>query len=127
MPENDSRNNPEQALRLQAGVYSTPPSYAKFSWEFFHDITFLALTDLQFPLIAPPGTIQSFAFEPEVPLTAASTLILPDEVIPPLTDLAPILNRLEEEYICGNRSVKVQLKHSGKPHVFHFQKVCRVS
>ncbi|KAK7434283.1 hypothetical protein VKT23_020284 [Stygiomarasmius scandens] len=115
--------DPLGQLKIQANTYITPSPHTAFSWNFFNNITFSAVTEVDFPLIARPGITKNFTFEPEVPLTAASMVILANETIPNIADITPILSRLEAEYIKGNRSVRIRFSPAGETGLFHFSKI----
>ncbi|KAJ3712562.1 hypothetical protein C8R42DRAFT_647375 [Lentinula raphanica] len=107
--------------RFEANAYIMPTAHTAFSWNFFHSLTFASVMDLDFPVIAQPGYVQHFSFEPEIPLSAASTVIRTSETVPHISDIQPILAQLEDEYLRGNRSVKLWVL--GRVELIHFSKI----
>lgn len=108
--------------------YSTPLDQSAFSRSFYACLTFGALDDslVSFPAITSPGAVEQWCFDLEVPKTAEGTVVLPNEIIPHLEDLRPILSALQSAYAEGFRSVAMRLVLSDTQVVYrlyHFRKV----
>lgn len=108
--------------------YSTPLDQSAFSQSFYSCLTFDALSDplVSFPAIASPGAVEQWCFDREVPQTAEGTVVLPNEIIPHLDDLRPILLAFQSAYAEGFRSVAMRLHLSDTQTIYrtyHFRKV----
>jgi hypothetical protein len=111
-------------------TYTTPSTSAAYSAQFFHSLTFKQIVEHTYPSFLPPNTVTTWKFTDEIPMTARSTIILFDEVIPDLADLNPIMCSLEDEYNNGRRSVVLMFRDQdhdsdvATEYLCHFSKVC---
>lgn len=110
-------------------VYTSPRVDTPFSTSFFKTLDFNAAIALKYPAIAPQGALYTFAFDEGVPDSPSSSSISPDEIVPCLVDVRPIIEQLEHAYTQGSRAVVVQLRVDGrqKTVVYHFSKVCTLT
>ena len=104
-------------------AYSSPHPSLAYSPQFFSNLTFGSVLDLDYPTIVPSNSLLSFVFEGDIPFTAASTLILPGEVIPHIDDVLKISNAMSAAFAEGKRSVFVQFLLDSPPKKYHFSKV----
>lgn len=109
-------------------TYTTPSAAAAYSSQFFHGLTFNQIVGRTYPSFLPPNTVTTWMFTDEIPMTARSTVILFDDIIPDLADLNPIMHSLEDEYNNGRRSV-ILVFHDlysdvTTEYLCHFLKVC---
>ncbi|KAF8170017.1 hypothetical protein K438DRAFT_1614353, partial [Mycena galopus ATCC 62051] len=104
--------------------YSTPNPSTPYSATFFRQLTFEEAAKLCFPIICPPKTISAWTFTHELPADAHCT-IQPDELIPNIADLRPILQEMENAYTTGARAVAVSLVSNGQStdSLYHFSKI----
>ncbi|KAE9391480.1 hypothetical protein BT96DRAFT_831996, partial [Gymnopus androsaceus JB14] len=112
-------------LKLAAAEYSTPYPHAAFSEPFFAELSFLKASQVSLPLIAQKGSISHWVYDSEVPCTAAATIILPNEIVPNIYDLQPMISSMEDAFIQGKRSVLLKL-NVGEHYVerlYHFSKI----
>ncbi|KAF9539206.1 hypothetical protein CPC08DRAFT_824576 [Agrocybe pediades] len=102
--------------------YCHPQASAAYSVEQFASITFEQTINLQFPRILDPGSIASWIFSSESP---SSTLILPQESVPSIKDIQPIIGALEDEFRNGTHSVYLTSSENSvqKTSLFHFSKI----
>ncbi|THU90535.1 hypothetical protein K435DRAFT_675917, partial [Dendrothele bispora CBS 962.96] len=114
---------PDDELKLEAAAYSTPAAHIMFSTEFFRGLKFSQVTDVDMPPIARPGVIDSYFFVPTVPISAMATVLRSQDIVFHIDDIQPILSKLEDEYICGNRAVRVRLCGEVSFETFHFSKI----
>lgn len=112
-------------LKLEATAYSTPLLHAAYSECFFLGLTFSQTLNLDLPTIADEGSVSGWTFDSSIPSTAAATIILPNDVIPHVRDIQPIIRAMDEAYINGKRSVCLTMKVSGRTTsaLYHFSKV----
>jgi hypothetical protein len=105
--------------------YASPPPHLAFSLSFFNVLTIAQAAERSYPIIAPIGSVISAKFLPEIPVSAAATVIIPDEVIPNYNDLKTLTSSLEKAYKEGSRSAEVKFQYNGieKCNVYHFLKV----
>lgn len=105
--------------------YASPPPHLAFSLSFFNVLTIAQATERSYPIIAPIGSVSSAKFLPEIPLSAAATVIIPGEVIPNYNDLKILTSSIEKAYKEGSRSAEVKFQYNGieKCIVYHFSKV----
>ena len=105
--------------------YSTPSPHLLFSTDFFYQLVFGKAAELQYPTIAPPGSVTRQNFSPEEPHGAVSTLMSSHDVIPNVLDLLPTTSGMEDAYAVGMRSVSVEFCVGMVTYSFlyHFAKV----
>jgi hypothetical protein len=105
--------------------YASPPPHLAFSLSFFNVLTIAQAAERSYPIIAPIGSVSSAKILPEIPLSAAATVIIPGEVIPNYNDLRTLTSSLEKAYTEGSRSAEVTFQYNGmeKCIVYHFSKV----
>jgi hypothetical protein len=105
--------------------YASPGPHLAFSLNFFNVLTIAQAADGSYPNIAPVGSVSSAIFLPEIPVSAAATVIIPGEVIPNYNDLKTLTSNIEKAYKEGLRSAEVKFKYNGieKCNVYHFSKV----
>jgi hypothetical protein len=105
--------------------YSTPNDLAAYSAHFFNILTFRKAAAMDYPQIAPAGTISQWVFDDVVPGSGSATLIMPGEVVPHINDLHSILQLMEGAFRDGKRSVVVTTGASGETSTkwYHFSKV----
>ena len=82
--------------------YASPLPHLAFSSSFFNYLTISQAGERSYPLIAPIGSVISAKFLPEIPLSAAATVIIPGEVIPNYKDLKTLTSTIEEAYKVGS-------------------------
>ncbi|KAK7467631.1 hypothetical protein VKT23_004685 [Stygiomarasmius scandens] len=117
--------------------FCTPPPQTPYSTQYFQKLTFSQVSDISLPCVAPRGSLVRWSFKRDVNLSPMATLIQPDDIIPHAKDLTPITQKMEEEYIRGNRSIQLVLQREGRieiqlylsinnssPHVKFAQDVC---
>ena len=80
---------------------SLPPHLA-FSLSFFNYLTIAQAGERSYPLIAPIESVSSAKFLPEIPLSAAATVIIPGKVIPNYKVLKNLTSTIEEAYKEGS-------------------------
>ncbi|KDR79618.1 hypothetical protein GALMADRAFT_46580, partial [Galerina marginata CBS 339.88] len=104
--------------------YASPPPHLAYSSSFFNDLTIAQATERSYPIIAPIGSVISARFLPEIPLSAAATVIVPGEVIPSYNDLIALTSDIEKAYKEGSRSAEVKFRYNGREKcvVYHFSK-----
>lgn len=109
--------------------YASPPPHLAFSLSFFNILTIGQAAERSYPTIAPIGSVFSAKFLPEIPVSAAATVIIPGEVIPNYNDLKILTSSIEEAYKEGSRSAEVKFQYKGmeKCNIYHFKKVCNRS
>ena len=88
--------------------YSSPLPQHLFSTTFFSKLLFGQSAKLQYPTIAPPGSVTSQNFSIEEPHSASSTLMTLLNVIPSVLDLLPTTSAMKDAYALGMRSVSVE-------------------
>ena len=105
--------------------YSSLLPHLPFSTDYFSKLIFGQATEIQYPTIAPPGSVTSQNFSNEEPHGAVATLVLPLDVIPSIDDLLATTSAMEEAYAQGLRSVFVEFHLGGDTysHCYHFTKV----
>jgi hypothetical protein len=105
--------------------YASPSPHLAFSLSFFNVLTIAQAAERSYPTIAPFGSVSSAKFLPEIPLSAAATVIIPGEVIPNYNDLRTLTSSIEKAYNEGSRSAEVMFQYNGieKCVVYHFSKV----
>ncbi|KAF7344160.1 SF3b1 domain-containing protein [Mycena venus] len=105
-------------------LYSTPKPSTPYSATFFRELTFRGAAELTFPRISPPKTISAWTFTDECP-TDGQYVIQPNELIPNIADLIPILRDMENAYSTGARAVAISLVSNGQftDSLYHFSKI----
>ena len=78
--------------------YASLPPYLAFSSSLLNYLTISHAGECSYPLIAPIGSVSSAKFPPDIPLSAAAT------VIPNYKDLKTLTSTIEEAYKEGSRS-----------------------
>lgn len=105
--------------------FATPSPTALYSEAFFSKLTFEQALHLSYPTIAPQNSVLSWSFSSELHSTGLSTLLLPNEAVPPLISIQPILQAMEQAFYEGMRSVQIchpSLQGVSVQH-YHFSKV----
>ena len=115
----------QNCLQMNFDEYSSPSPHLLFSADFFSKLVFGKAAELQYPTIAPPGSVYHQNFSIEEPLGATSTLMSSHDVIPSVLDLLPTTSGMKDAYIMGMRSVSVEfcvgmVQYS---YCYHFAKV----
>ena len=82
--------------------YASLPPHLAFSLSFFNVLTIAQAAERSYPIIAPIGSVISAKFLPEIPLSAAVTVIIPGEVIPNYNDLNTLTSSIEKAYKEGS-------------------------
>ncbi|EDR01207.1 uncharacterized protein LACBIDRAFT_312302 [Laccaria bicolor S238N-H82] len=105
--------------------YTSPLPHLAFSSSFFNNLTITQAAEYSYPTIAPIGSVSSARFLPEVPFSAAATVIISGEVIPNYNDLKFLTSSIENEYTAGSRSAEVRFRYNGTERcmVYHFSKL----
>ena len=105
--------------------YSSLLPHLRFSASFFSKLMFSETANLQYPTVAPPGTVISQEFLTEEPEDVAATSVLLLDVIPSLCDLLPMTSAMEGAYMDGMRSVLVKfcMDRNKYSQCYHFSKV----
>ncbi|KAG1811319.1 hypothetical protein EV424DRAFT_1327683, partial [Suillus variegatus] len=105
--------------------YSTPNLFSAYSKNYFRSITFNNALSLEFPEIAPAGSISRWCFDLDIPGSAVATVILPSEVALHSDDLQPIIQQMEDAFSKGARSVSIEAIINGQPisRTYHFTKI----
>jgi hypothetical protein len=93
-------------------TYSSPRPSQLYSSTYFCEINFRNATEVVYPAIYEPNTISGWTFTSEVP-TDADSDIRPNEGIPDIADLCPIMREMEQKFSDGARSVAVSLSVPG--------------
>lgn len=109
--------------------YSSPAADTAYSPQFFQELTFQQATGINYPMIAPSGAIRGWVFSNQIPTTAEAVFVMPNEVVPHLDDLLPILREAREVYSSSRRrAVHISVTLDGKhtDNIYHFSKVCNV-
>lgn len=108
--------------------FSLPVAGTAFSAAFFRDLTFQQAIGLNYPLIAPAGSVSAHIFSSDIPFTMDTVNVMPNEVVPHVDDILPIIQAAREAYNSTrvHRSVHVQLTVDGMDtdFIYHFSKVC---
>jgi hypothetical protein len=94
-------------------------------------MTFERATELTYPKIAPPNSVNSWCYSTNIPTSAAGTIIIPGDIIPNSIDLLPIFRDMEDAFGEGMRSVVLTMTkadlESGSKNTYvseyHFAKV----
>lgn len=109
-------------------VYAAPSPHLAYSPEFFNKLTIAKLAALEFPTLAPEGSVTLTEFLPEVPRSAAATVIRPNEILPNYADLVGVTRHLTSEYQNGMRAVRVTFQYLEIEYcyIYHFSKVCEI-
>jgi hypothetical protein len=105
--------------------YSSPLPHLPFSNDYFSKLVFGQAAEIQYPTIAPPGSVTSQNFLTEEPHGAVATLVSPLDIIPSIDDLLATTSAMEDAYAQGLRSVFVEFRLGGDTysHCYHFTKV----
>ncbi|KAG0706374.1 hypothetical protein DFH29DRAFT_1023662 [Suillus ampliporus] len=103
-----------------------------YSNNYFWSITFGNAVPLEFPEIAPAGSVSCWCFDLDVPGSAIATVILLGEIVLHLDDLQPIIQDMEEAFSKGARSMSIDVIINGQSisQVYHFTKIvyaCRLN
>ncbi|THU93981.1 hypothetical protein K435DRAFT_602551, partial [Dendrothele bispora CBS 962.96] len=106
-----------------AARYSAPMAHTKFSMDFFNTLKFDHVTELDLPTIAQPGMIDSYVFIPEADFSAAATVLRTTDIVFHIMDIQPILSQLEDEFVRGNRAVRVRQRNRDCFETYHFSKI----
>ena len=111
-------------------VYSTPASLSAFSASDFSSLTFERASELTYPKISAPNSVVSWCYSPNIPTSAAGTIIIPGDIIPNAIDLLPIFLNMEDAFGEGMRSVVLTMTlaetGSEKMYEYHFAKVSQL-
>ena len=106
--------------------YSTPLSSTAYSSQFFAGLTFQQASCLNYPKIAPAGSVVGHIFCDGIPDTQEAMFVLPNEVIPHIDDIIPIIQEAEDAFAEGQSSVCLFMTFRDRPSVgglYHFSKV----
>ena len=105
--------------------YSSPSPHLPFSNDYFSKLIFGEAAEIQYPTIAPPGSVTSQNFSTEEPHGAVATQVSPLDIIPCIDDLLATTSAMEDAYAQGLRSVFVEFRLGGDTysHRYHFTKV----
>ncbi|KAK0243563.1 hypothetical protein EDD85DRAFT_762406, partial [Armillaria nabsnona] len=106
-------------------AYETPPSHVFYSQQHLSSLMFEQAQDLSLPRLAPPGSISFWEFSPNVPLSATSTLVSPNDTIFCADDFRPVIEALRPAFLQGMRSITITafLDNHHQMFHYHFQKI----
>lgn len=108
--------------------FALPVAGTAFSAGFFRDLTFQQAIGLNYPVIAPAGSVSAHIFSSGIPFEMDAVNVMPNEIVPHVDDILPIIREAREAYHSTGvrRSVHVQLTIDGMDTecVYHFSKVC---
>ncbi|KAG6822348.1 hypothetical protein H0H92_014204, partial [Tricholoma furcatifolium] len=80
-------------------TFTASQSTAAFSAQYFSSvITFQHALDLDYPQIAPCAALTSFVWEDVIPMDAASTVVIPGEIIPHACDVLEMWRGLHDAF-----------------------------
>jgi hypothetical protein len=105
--------------------YSSPNPLSTYSSHYFNNLTFKSVSSVDYPEIAPPGSVSQWYFHAEVPGSGQATVIMPREIIFHVDDLLPLIREMEDAYENGSRSVSIEASVHGENmyKTYHFAKV----
>lgn len=112
--------------RVDFNSYSTPLSSTAYSSQFFAGLTFQQASGLNYPKIAPAGSVVGHVFCDGIPDTQEAMFVLPDEVVPHIDDIIPIIQGAQDAFAEGQHSVCLFMTFGDQPSVgglYHFSKV----
>ena len=69
-------------FKMNFDEYSSPLPHLPFSTDYFSKLIFGQAAEIQYPTIAPPGSVTSQNFSTEEPHGAVATLVSPLDIIP---------------------------------------------
>jgi hypothetical protein len=112
-------------LTMLFDEYALPSPHLAFSHQYFSCLSFSQAAELQYPTIAPPGSVTAQHFTEDVPQSASGTLVTPYEVLPDILDLLSTSTDMESAYLNGMRSVVVDFTVCDVAYIYcyHFSKV----
>jgi hypothetical protein len=124
-PHQPSPDTSPTASRMSFDDYSLPSPHQLFSATYFSKLLFGQAAELQYPCIAPPGSVTSQKFSVEEPQGTAATLMSLLNVIPSVQDFLPTTSAMKDAYALGMRSVSVEFCMGMVEYNFcyHFTKV----
>ncbi|PPQ81028.1 hypothetical protein CVT26_002883 [Gymnopilus dilepis] len=106
--------------------FSTPSSTALYSEAFFASLTFAQVENILYPHIGLPTLVKEWRFCAETQASGRATLVLPNESVPPISALQPILQSMEQAYADGMRSVMIVYSDpilGPSENFYHFSKI----
>ncbi|KAK0479371.1 hypothetical protein EDD18DRAFT_1364267 [Armillaria luteobubalina] len=103
-------------------TYQSPSPTAKFS---DLDLKFKSISELDCPFIAPQKSISGFTWSTEIPVAASAMLVLPNDIIPDLSDITTIIQQLPAVYEQGYHAIDISFCIVGTmmTRTFHFLKL----
>ncbi|KAF8880362.1 hypothetical protein CPB84DRAFT_1851884 [Gymnopilus junonius] len=106
--------------------FSTPSSTALYSEAFFASLTFALVENILYPHIGLPTLVKEWRFCAETQASGRATLVLPNESVPLISALQPILQSMEKAYADGMRSVMIVYSDpilGAGVNFYHFSKI----
>jgi hypothetical protein len=96
-------------MDLNFNSYSTPLASTAYSLPYFSSLTFQEATGINYPTIAPQGSVISWVFVHEIPLLPDAIYVLPNDLVPHVEDLLPIICEAEEAFSSHQRAVYIHI------------------
>jgi len=105
--------------------YSKPLASTAYSSQYFNSLTFDEATGINYPVIAPLGSVISWVFVDISPSSADTCQVLADDVVPHINELLPIIQEAQKAYDPHKRSVYIHISTNGieTNYLYHFSKV----
>ena len=112
-------------MDLNFNSYSTPLASTAYSLPYFNTLTFQEATGINYPTIAPRGSVISWVFEDKIPVSPDAIYVLPNDLVPHIEDLLPIIREAEEAFSSHQRAVyiRISMDQIQTHYLYHFSKV----
>ena len=105
--------------------YSTPLELSAYSAQYFRSLTFREASGLHYPTIAPAGSVITWVFVEDIPTQADTQQVMPDDVVPDISEVLRIIQEACASYKLSKRAVYIHMYSNGKEtnYLYHFSKV----
>jgi hypothetical protein len=112
-------------MDLSFNSYSTLLASTAYSLPYFSTLSFQEATGINYPTIAPRGSVVSWFFVDEIPLSQDTIYILPDDCVPHIEDLLPIICEAEKAFSSHQHAVYINIctDEVQTDYLYHFSKV----
>lgn len=105
--------------------YSTPLKLSAYSAQYFRSLTFREALGLHYPTIAPASSVIAWVFVEDIPTQANTQHMMPDDVVPDISEVLHIIPEACASYKLGKHVVYIHMYSNGKEtnYLYHFSKV----
>ena len=106
-------------------TYSNLLSPSAYSLSYFNSLTFWEASGINYPPLAPLGSVISWVFVDNIPISADTCQVMPDDIVPHIDELLTIIREAHKAYTWGKHAVYIHILTNEQQtnYLYHFSKV----